>query len=164
MLEAFGRSDHPHIQFTPRDVTAWIEGLQKYSLEDLDFWAAVAHEGCRIFRDKLVGPEARSAFDSILVTVLKAQVRAGRDGLRDGVWWCGNTFDYGKGSTEMKMAALAMHTGVNACHTFLYYHCCQSECLITASMSSFVPAGPAHQPGRPAVQHAGHLGAGPPER
>lgn len=74
VLQAFPQSEHLHYQFTPRDLTAWIEGLRQYSLEDMDFWMAVAHEGGRIFRDRLVGETPRSTFDGILVTVMKSQV------------------------------------------------------------------------------------------
>jgi len=63
-----------HCALTPRDLTDWVEGLQRYALgESVELWEAVAHEGCRVFRDRLAGGDARAAFDAVLAKLLRAQ-------------------------------------------------------------------------------------------
>lgn len=63
----FGASEHRHYVFTPRDVVVWADGLRSYAPGEAGaVVAAAGYEGRRVFRDKLVTPDERSAFDSIL--------------------------------------------------------------------------------------------------
>ena len=61
-------NEHAHYQFNPRDLTQWVAGITRYSLEGLSLVEAVAHEGTRIFRDRLIG-DATDKFNSIMAAV-----------------------------------------------------------------------------------------------
>jgi dynein heavy chain 2, cytosolic len=67
--------DHrAHYVFTPRDLTRWVLGLLRYDLAAVKNGPLVAwaHEAMRIFRDRLVGKDARSQFDAILAAALRS--------------------------------------------------------------------------------------------
>ena len=68
----FSRDERRHYQFTPRNLTDWAMGLQRYDLARSPVLEAVAHEGQRIFRDRLVGAASSAEFDSILSMALRA--------------------------------------------------------------------------------------------
>ena len=80
----FSVDEHSHYLFTPRDLTQWILGLLRYELDSgssevgtetvLKIWA---YEACRLFRDKLVGNDAKTRFDGILGGVLQSEWNAG---------------------------------------------------------------------------------------
>ncbi len=54
--DKFTANDHPHYDFSPRELSDWINGVQRYSLEGgLSLVQSIAHEGMRVFRDRLVG-------------------------------------------------------------------------------------------------------------
>jgi dynein heavy chain 2 len=53
--EKFTVDDRRHYLFTPRDMTIWVKNLCRYDLSQTDLLDAVAHEACRIFKDRLVG-------------------------------------------------------------------------------------------------------------
>ncbi|KAG2426397.1 hypothetical protein HYH02_014824 [Chlamydomonas schloesseri] len=54
--ERFTPNDYPHYEFNARELSDWINGIQRYSLEGgLTLVQAIAHEGLRVFRDRLVG-------------------------------------------------------------------------------------------------------------
>ncbi|KAG1663699.1 hypothetical protein FOA52_013267 [Chlamydomonas sp. UWO 241] len=69
----FASGDQAHYQFTPRDITSWVLGLRRYDLTSLTLPEAVASEGMRVFRDRLV-EGAGEAFESMLVTVLSSMI------------------------------------------------------------------------------------------
>ncbi|KAE9115561.1 Cytoplasmic dynein 2 heavy chain 1 [Phytophthora fragariae] len=71
----FTVDEQRHYLFTPRDLTKWVFALVRYDLEHEDILDALAHEGRRLFRDRLVDNEAKSKFDGILNTVWKQQWR-----------------------------------------------------------------------------------------
>jgi dynein heavy chain 2 len=73
--EKFTVDDRRHYLFTPRDMTIWVKNLCRYDLSQTDLLDAVAHEACRIFRDRLVGTDACNRFDQQLGGVLRAQFR-----------------------------------------------------------------------------------------
>ena len=67
MKGKFTMDDHEHYLFNPRDLTQWILQLLRYEVVSVEsFIEAWAYEATRIFRDRLVGEEAKSHFDSIL--------------------------------------------------------------------------------------------------
>ena len=81
----FTIDDHSHYLFTPRDLTQWVLGLLRYDLNGaassetssehvLEVWS---YEACRLFRDRLVGEDARNRFDNILNGTLQADWNAG---------------------------------------------------------------------------------------
>ncbi|CAI9737451.1 cytoplasmic dynein 2 heavy chain 1-like isoform X1 [Octopus vulgaris] len=75
----FSVDDYSHYLFTPCDLTQWILNLLRYDLRDtassnssehiLEIWA---YEASRLFRDRIVGPESRSRFDQILMSIIQA--------------------------------------------------------------------------------------------
>mmetsp|Transcript_33539 Transcript_33539/g.74227 ORF Transcript_33539/g.74227 Transcript_33539/m.74227 type:complete len:2007 (+) Transcript_33539:3-6023(+) len=71
VYDAFTVNDYPHYQFTPRDVTHWVKGLTRYAVDGLNMMEAVAYEGNRIFRDRLVG-DAVEGFNSMMSAVLNS--------------------------------------------------------------------------------------------
>ncbi len=80
----FSVDEHSHYLFTPRDLTQWVLGMMRYELDSgssevgtetvLKIWA---YEASRQFRDKLVGNDAQSRFDSILGGALQSDWNAG---------------------------------------------------------------------------------------
>ena len=71
VLQRFSASDCCHYLFTPRMLTQWIKGLKRYGLHgSAGVLDAVYHEGCRIFKDRLMGVKARVAFEDLLVPAL----------------------------------------------------------------------------------------------
>eukprot|EP00753_Platysulcus_tardus_P014516 PLAT4386.4.p1 GENE.PLAT4386.4~~PLAT4386.4.p1 ORF type:complete len:4448 (-),score=2754.09 PLAT4386.4:79-13422(-) len=60
---AFSVDDQRHYLFTPRDLTAWVQGLLRYDLQADDFSVVVAHEAVRLFRDRLVDSSTAARFD-----------------------------------------------------------------------------------------------------
>ncbi|CAD7696589.1 unnamed protein product [Ostreobium quekettii] len=85
VLKRFSVEECRHYVFTPRMLTQWVNGLRRYGLHGsagpLD---VVYHEGCRIFRDRLVGCEALTDFDRLILPPLKALGFAGDPG---GFFW-----------------------------------------------------------------------------
>ena len=73
--EKFTVDDRRHYLFTPRDMTQWVKNLCRYDLNAENLLDVVAHEACRIFRDRLVGSEACSRFDQQLAGILRTQFR-----------------------------------------------------------------------------------------
>ncbi|RLN86865.1 hypothetical protein BBJ28_00018703, partial [Nothophytophthora sp. Chile5] len=71
----FTVDEQRHYLFTPRDLTKWVFALVRYNLELDDVLDALAHEGRRLFRDRLVDTDAKSKFDGILNNVWKQQWR-----------------------------------------------------------------------------------------
>lgn len=79
--------DYSHYLFTPRDLTNWCLSLLRYDLNAgakegssdhvLEIWA---YEARRLFRDRVVGSEGQSKFDSILMSTVRAD-------------WSANIFD-----------------------------------------------------------------------
>lgn len=71
--------DYSHYLFTPRDLTNWAMSLLRYDLTDgskdntadtvLEVWA---YEARRLFRDRIVGQDNRSKFDSMLQSVARS--------------------------------------------------------------------------------------------
>ena len=74
--EKFTVDDRRHYLFTPRDLTQWVKNLCRYDLASEEMLDVVAHEACRIFRDRLVGPEACGRFDQVLNTIFRNQYKA----------------------------------------------------------------------------------------
>lgn len=74
VCSTFSVNDQPHYQFTPRDLTQWVQGLKRYDLDSLRLPEAVAHEACRVFRDRLVEGAAEN-FSSLLVSVLNSMIQ-----------------------------------------------------------------------------------------
>eukprot|EP00438_Fugacium_kawagutii_P026834 Skav224731 [mRNA] locus=scaffold699:573890:588190:- [translate_table: standard] len=71
MKARFTMDDHEHYLFNPRDLTQWILQLLRYEVVSIDsFIEAWAYEATRIFRDRLVGDEAKNHFDGILRNAL----------------------------------------------------------------------------------------------
>ena len=67
MKAKFTMDDHEHYLFNPRDLTQWVLQLLRYEVVSIDsFIEAWAYEATRIFRDRLVGDEAKNHFDAIL--------------------------------------------------------------------------------------------------
>ncbi|XP_022324921.2 cytoplasmic dynein 2 heavy chain 1-like isoform X2 [Crassostrea virginica] len=83
----FTVDDYSHYLFTPRDLTNWCLSLLRYDLNAgakegssdhvLEIWA---YEARRLFRDRVVGSEGQSKFDSILMSTVRAD-------------WSANIFD-----------------------------------------------------------------------
>nr|ADI46856.1 DHC1bf [Volvox carteri f. nagariensis] len=72
--ERFTANDLPHYEFNARDLTDWMAGLQRYSLDgSLTLLQAIAHEGIRVFRDRLVG-DHQDQFMSILTSTLQSML------------------------------------------------------------------------------------------
>jgi dynein heavy chain 2 len=69
---SFRPDDYRHYQFTPRNLTEWVQGLQRLAMgvEVLD---GFAYEASRIFRDRLVGEEAISTYDGIVRQAMAVQ-------------------------------------------------------------------------------------------
>ncbi|KAK3100036.1 hypothetical protein FSP39_013759 [Pinctada imbricata] len=83
----FTVDDYSHYLFTPRDLTNWCLALLRYDLNAgqksgssdhlLEIWA---NEARRLFRDRVVGSDGLNKFDSILMSVIRAD-------------WSANIFD-----------------------------------------------------------------------
>ena len=73
--EKFTVDDRRHYLFTPRDMTLWVKNLSRYDLVMENLLEVVAHEACRIFRDRLVGSDACNRFDQQLSSIMRAQFR-----------------------------------------------------------------------------------------
>nr|BBC28429.1 cytoplasmic dynein 1b heavy chain [Yamagishiella unicocca] len=72
--ERFTPNDYPHYEFNARDLTDWMAGLQRYSLEGgLTLLQAIHHEGNRVFRDRLVG-DHQEQFSSLLSATLQSML------------------------------------------------------------------------------------------
>ena len=79
----FSVDEHRHYLFTPRDLTAWVVALLRYPLAtERNVVDVLAYEAARVFRDRLVGPEACQRFDALLAGTLKQHWGAAPD-LRD---------------------------------------------------------------------------------
>ena len=75
----FSQDEHSHYLFTPRDLTRWCLSLLRYDFSSirtdsstdslLEIWT---YEACRLFRDRLVGVEAKEKFDQLLNKTLKS--------------------------------------------------------------------------------------------
>ena len=74
--EKFTVDDRRHYLFTPRDLTLWMKNLCRYDLAGEPLIDIVAHEACRIFRDRLVGGDSWSRFDQQLNAVLRTHFKA----------------------------------------------------------------------------------------
>ncbi|CAJ1327577.1 unnamed protein product [Effrenium voratum] len=71
MKAKFTVDDHEHYLFNPRDLTQWILQLLRYEVVSVEtFIEAWAYEAARIFRDRLVGDEAKNHFDALLRNAL----------------------------------------------------------------------------------------------
>ncbi|CAD5120552.1 DgyrCDS9119 [Dimorphilus gyrociliatus] len=77
LKSTFSVDDYSHYSFTPRHLTAWLQGLHRYNLQAvkdqsgdylLEVWAYEAH---RLFRDRIVGEEAKKQFDDLFEECLK---------------------------------------------------------------------------------------------
>lgn len=73
--EKFNVDDRRHYLFTPRDLTLWVRNLCRYELQQEELLDVVAHEACRLFRDRLVGTDACNRFDQLLSTIIRNQYR-----------------------------------------------------------------------------------------
>ena len=80
MRSKFSVDEFSHYLFTPRDLTSWVRGLLRYDFKGGKNEASsepllevFAHEALRLFRDRLVGQDARNKFDNILVSVIRAE-------------------------------------------------------------------------------------------
>jgi dynein heavy chain 2 len=73
--EKFTVDDRRHYLFTPRDMTLWVKNICRYDLSAENVVDVLAHEACRIFRDRLVGSDACSRFDQQLSGILRTQFR-----------------------------------------------------------------------------------------
>jgi len=63
VCSSFSVDDHRHYRFTPRNLSNWVLSLQRYDLQECELLDAVAYEGARVFRDRLVGSDAQNQFD-----------------------------------------------------------------------------------------------------
>ncbi|CAE7570289.1 DYH1B [Symbiodinium sp. CCMP2456] len=71
MKAKFTMDDHEHYLFNPRDLTQWVLQLLRYEVMSVESLVeAWAYEATRIFRDRLVGDEAKSHFDALLRNAL----------------------------------------------------------------------------------------------
>ena len=69
--ENFTFDMYHHYIFTPRDISNWLIGLLRYECKSPDeLIKAWGYECIRIFKDKLVGKEAKNKFDQILMEEL----------------------------------------------------------------------------------------------
>ena len=71
----FRLEDARHYLFTPRDLTAWVEGLLRYDLAREDFADVFAHEAARLFRDRLVDADAQNRYDALVNALLRAHFK-----------------------------------------------------------------------------------------
>ncbi len=73
-----------HYVFTPRDLTRWIIGLMRYSINQFiensggdgvgnEVQYAWCFESCRIFRDKLVSQEEKDRFTNAILLPVAGQ-------------------------------------------------------------------------------------------
>lgn len=69
----FSVDDQRHYIFSPRDLTAWVQGLLRYDCDSENLLDVVAHEAHRIFRDRLVDAESEAKMDSVLNALLRSQ-------------------------------------------------------------------------------------------
>jgi hypothetical protein len=76
--DKYNANAEPHYVFNPRHLTEWVDGLKRYALDGVDLMEAVAYEGTRIFRDRLVGPDSAKDFDNLLLTVMKVIPRVAK--------------------------------------------------------------------------------------
>jgi len=75
----FNQDEHSHYLFTPRDLTRWCLSFLRYDLSGikgdsnadslLEIWT---YEACRLFKDRLVGNDARDKFDQLLDKTLRS--------------------------------------------------------------------------------------------
>lgn len=93
----FSIDDYGHYLFTPRDLTRWATGLMRYDLSSSQsdntadrVMEIVIYEAQRLFRDRLVGQEDVSHFDSILNTAIRSD-------------WSGSVFDNVKGQGHLSI-------------------------------------------------------------
>ncbi len=75
----FSVDDHAHYQFTPRDLTRWVEGLLRYSIKVDDVLKVFMYEAHRLFRDRIVGEDSQKRFDMALASVLQGSFRQGAE-------------------------------------------------------------------------------------
>eukprot|EP01116_Phalansterium_solitarium_P024804 TRINITY_DN91_c0_g1_i3.p1 TRINITY_DN91_c0_g1~~TRINITY_DN91_c0_g1_i3.p1 ORF type:complete len:4095 (+),score=2036.97 TRINITY_DN91_c0_g1_i3:208-12492(+) len=68
----FSVDDYSHYLFTPRDLTKWVLGFNRYDLASNNLLEVWANESRRIFRDRLVDAPSKEKFDKILDGVLKS--------------------------------------------------------------------------------------------
>lgn len=73
--QAFSADDHRHYKLTPRHLTEWVQGIERYDTQAVDLLDVLAYEGARVFQDRLVGSQAAERFDSLLSSTLRAQWR-----------------------------------------------------------------------------------------
>jgi len=76
----FTVDDHRHYLFTPRDIAQWVVGLLRYDIGTVNLLSAVTYEAQRVFRDRLVGPDAVSRFDSTVNSILRLQWKFNPEG------------------------------------------------------------------------------------
>ena len=104
--------DYSHYLFTPRDLTNWCLSLLRYDLNAgakegssdhvLEIWA---YEARRLFRDRVVGSEGQSKFDSILMSTVRAD-------------WSANIFDNLDSKLKIKGHSQKYYIGGMECHFF----------------------------------------------
>jgi len=67
----FTIDEQEHYVFNPRDLTAWILSLLRYEVASNEaLYEAWAYEASRMFRDRLVGQEAKADFDATLQNLM----------------------------------------------------------------------------------------------
>jgi len=74
----YSQDEHSHYLFTPRDLTRWCLSLLRYDFSStkndataenlLEIWT---YEGCRLFKDRLVGNDAQDKFNQLIDKTLK---------------------------------------------------------------------------------------------
>lgn len=77
MKSYFTADEYGHYQFTPQHLTLWTQGLVRYNIDKEGgptqlLLLAWVNEACHIFRDRLVGNDARAKFDNLLSTILRS--------------------------------------------------------------------------------------------
>ncbi|CAF1013145.1 unnamed protein product, partial [Didymodactylos carnosus] len=75
----FTQDEQSHYLFTPRDLTRWCLSFLRYDFSSigndqsadsiLEVWT---YEACRLFKDRLVGNEARAKFDQLIEHILRS--------------------------------------------------------------------------------------------
>jgi len=74
---SFSVDDHRHYRFTPRHLSEFSLALSRYDFSSgVSIAQIVGYEACRIFRDRLAGPQALSNFDGMLGSHLRSVWRA----------------------------------------------------------------------------------------
>jgi len=72
----FTVDEQRHYLFTPRELTAWTVALLRYDTSEgsgVDLLDVVAHEACRLFRDRLIDKDSVGRFDAILASVFRSK-------------------------------------------------------------------------------------------